>query len=552
MIEAWRIGIGNFVSRFAVALCALCVFASGVSAQDTESPQITSVAVAPTLVAEGDSVRVTVSATDNVGVSSVTANGVSLSNTSGSAWEGDVIADGVIGSHQVNVVASDAAGNSSSDASRSYLTAHVYGIQSKAALDSILRNTPATSTNLYRVWGKAHVLSENSFSVDDGGSYPVTVNAPGHDVCNGDFVVARGVLNPAAVPVTISDAHYTIEDLAPRTPINFGSNPAIGKDMIAPLSGHLVSPAPAGNLQVRITSADSSKLLVSNSGTEAGRESVTVQVNAGSTSVPAFYIHALTDSGAGALIATAPGCQGSTITVTFQPSGFIISSPNAISTTSFSGDTPVQVRPVRLNPSTLTYAATQVLRPGVSAQVSVVSSDSGVGTIIGSPVMMQAGDYSQTVSFQPVSPGQTTVSIEPVAGFTTPSNSQSIEATVTGPKVSITQGVVVGKDLQTAASVALQVSPPSPVDILVTSSDPSKVKLSKTANDPGSASVTFEGVSNTGAKTIYVEGLEIGQNITLTATASGYSSAEGAVEVQPSGFIISSPNAISTTSFSGD
>ena len=69
---------------------------------------INSVELDKTVVIEGDSILVTVDATDNVGVTSVTAEGVELTQQAGDIWNGTITT--VLGTHFVNVSAKDAAG----------------------------------------------------------------------------------------------------------------------------------------------------------------------------------------------------------------------------------------------------------------------------------------------------------------------------------------------------------------------------------------------------------------------------------------------------------
>ena len=79
------------------------------SLPDTDSPVIESVILFPTSTTTGSTINVTVNVTDNVGVSSVKANDVSLLNQGGSLWNGSIIA--IEGTHFVNVSAVDETGN---------------------------------------------------------------------------------------------------------------------------------------------------------------------------------------------------------------------------------------------------------------------------------------------------------------------------------------------------------------------------------------------------------------------------------------------------------
>ncbi|AKB56537.1 cell surface protein (plasmid) [Methanosarcina barkeri 227] len=76
---------------------------------DTEFPIINSVDLDDYTPNTGNSILVTVDTTDNVGVSEVKANDVSLVHQSGNIWSGSIVA--VEGTHSVNVSSEDAAGN---------------------------------------------------------------------------------------------------------------------------------------------------------------------------------------------------------------------------------------------------------------------------------------------------------------------------------------------------------------------------------------------------------------------------------------------------------
>ncbi len=82
------------------------------SAADTEPPTIESVTLDTYINIPNSSFHVTVEATDNVGVTSVTADGVTLTKT-GSTWEGDIfIPEGTPeGEYTLTIIAQDEAGN---------------------------------------------------------------------------------------------------------------------------------------------------------------------------------------------------------------------------------------------------------------------------------------------------------------------------------------------------------------------------------------------------------------------------------------------------------
>jgi hypothetical protein len=169
---------------------------------DGINPQITNVSVTPTMVAGGDAVSVSVDATDNVGVTSVKANGVALSK-SGNTWTGTIAAAGGLGVHDVNIVAEDAAGNTATNSAESYLTALIRGASNKAAWGSEMN--AASSIYLFKFWGKVVEIDNDYFTLDDGSGMPIKVHAPGYKskIATGDFVAARGILTIAGLERTI-------------------------------------------------------------------------------------------------------------------------------------------------------------------------------------------------------------------------------------------------------------------------------------------------------------------------------------------------------------
>jgi hypothetical protein len=103
-----------------------------------------------------------------------------------------------------------------------------------------------------------------------------------------------------------------------------GDGATVGKNLQVPLSGQLGSPAPAGNIQVRIQSSDPVRALVSASPTAQGAGSVTLLVPAGTSTIPTFYVQALDGSGQVQLTASAAGYSADSVTLTLAPSGFVL------------------------------------------------------------------------------------------------------------------------------------------------------------------------------------------------------------------------------------
>jgi hypothetical protein len=83
-----------------------------ISANDAIPPEITSVAIDPAVTLPNGSIDVTVTATDESGIASVTANGIVLALVANDTYVGTVTAAGAPGTYNVTVVATDASNNS--------------------------------------------------------------------------------------------------------------------------------------------------------------------------------------------------------------------------------------------------------------------------------------------------------------------------------------------------------------------------------------------------------------------------------------------------------
>jgi hypothetical protein len=211
----------------------------------------------------------------------------------------------------------------------------------------------------------------------------------------------------------------------------------------------------------------------------------------------------------------------------------------------------VQIASARLHPTTLAWQANQPLRGGMpTVNVPVTSSDVNVGTITVSPLQFGPTVLAQSTQFDPRASGTTQITVGVPAGFDTPSTDRSILATVTAPNISAF-GTTVGRDLQSAMSITLGVAPPSPVSVTVTSNAPSLTTVSLDPLLAGGTSVTFNNVTTTNVGTVYVQGRALGST-TLTVQAAGYNDATPVITVDPSGFIVNSPSALTTNTFAAN
>jgi hypothetical protein len=339
----------------------------------------------------------------------------------------------------------------------------------------------------------------------------------------------------------------------------------IGKDLQVATGGGLAQAAPAGNLEVTLTS-DSPDVRLSTAKLTAGTSQIKFTIGAGSTSFPLFYVQALAATGTATITASAPGYRQSTALVTLRPSGLILTNPSVglggnVSTTTFAGNSNINVRLVRLTTTNGYGDAEQELRAGASPMsIAVTSADvsgTNVGSITASPVTIAPGASNATTQFDPANPGTARVSINTPAGFTKPTQYQSFDFIVTAPRVNV-NAATIGKDLQVTGGVSLGDSAPAGGRIVTLTSNSPDVLLSKSRTSLGTQSLTFDvAAGNSGVGTFYIQSLASTGTATLTATADGYQTGTNTVTLRPSGFILSTHTTgvggnVTTTTFSAN
>ena len=128
------------------------------SAVDTEPPTIESVTLDTYINIPNSSFHVTVEATDNVGVTSVTADGVALTKT-GSTWEGDIfIPEGTPeGEYTLTITAQDEAGNTA-ESSVNYSVVFPQG-GFAVAIDPMMSSASGGDVKVYQI----KIISNENF-----------------------------------------------------------------------------------------------------------------------------------------------------------------------------------------------------------------------------------------------------------------------------------------------------------------------------------------------------------------------------------------------------
>ena len=227
-------------------------------------------------------------------------------------------------------------------------------------------------------------------------------------------------------------ANIPVQDVATVTaPTISVSSPIVGNNLVQ--NGSLsLGAAPLSNELLTLTSSDPTHFLLSTSPTSVGTTSITLQLTAGSFSVPTFYIEGQNFMGSAAITATltasAAGYSDGISTLTLYPTGltFYFGS-GTLTTTTTSGPTTLTTYLITLNPGTLTYYTLSgaPLGPQVPGPipVTVTSTDTSVGTVSGSPASLGTGAYfTQAISFVPVAMGTTSLNLATPSNYFTPSN----------------------------------------------------------------------------------------------------------------------------------
>ncbi|MCD4842809.1 MAG: DUF3344 domain-containing protein, partial [Methanosarcinales archaeon] len=186
---------------------------------DTIAPVINSVTLDLADPNTGDNITVTVNATDNVGVTAVTADGVSLSNADGDdIWEGTITASE--GTHNVNISASDAAGNTVYDETANYTATppadNITPVINSVTLDPTDPNTGDNITVTVNATDNVGVTVVTA----DGVSLS---NAGGDDIWEGTITASEGT---HTVNISASDAAgNTVYDETANYTANYTATP---------------------------------------------------------------------------------------------------------------------------------------------------------------------------------------------------------------------------------------------------------------------------------------------------------------------------------------
>lgn len=523
-----------------------------ISYADVIPPMISSVIASPDIAAAGDMIHITVVATDDTSVSSVTADSLPLQQV-GSVWQGYVPAKDQLGTNNVAVIATDASGNNAIDTGSHYTTALVAGIRNINTESQTVRDS--ASRTFFKVWGRATYVDTDNFDVDDGSGNPVRVTSPGHIVRTGDYATARGRLQYTESDVSLIAYEYDIPEFAPGTTQLTSQEMLLGNHLQLPCTATLGAFTPVNSpVNVTLTSLDPGRLLLGTSSNPKPSSSVTINTNA----YYGYTILGLADSGTVSIAAISSDGQRGMFKVKLAPTGFVFYSPfsytfgdePSVDINRYGRDAVFGLKCAILDPTTHSVVTMAVnsgclgyMLPDVS--ITLANSNPSTATIITNPLILKGfvipnDVISYTDSVRPLDFGTTTLSINTPPGFTTPSERQQVTVNVIEPSIwKSTSNHIVGRDLQVERSIHFYTGPSPQADITLTVDDSSIATISADPALEGSGSITINGANN--GKKYYIQGRGVGTT-TLTISAPGYQSATDTIIVRPSGFVLSSSN----------
>ncbi|MGH8177394.1 MAG: hypothetical protein ACREV5_14125, partial [Steroidobacter sp.] len=238
---------------------------------------------------------------------------------------------------------------------------------------------------------------------------------------------AVSVTTPAGFETAANFRQITATVAAPAINGFSGASARVGEDMQDAVSISLgVTPPSAVDITVSIASTSIAR--VSDSGTLLGGAIIVIP-GVANTTARTVFLQGMAQ-GATQVTVSAPGYATNTQTINVDPSGFIINSPSAITTTAAAANSNVQIAAARLQAGTFSFQENEAVRAGLTVAVPVTSSNPAAGAITISPLNFGANTGSLTTQFDPLAAGAATIVVGAPAGFDASNNFRQITATV--------------------------------------------------------------------------------------------------------------------------
>jgi len=312
----------------------------------------------------------------------------------------------------------------------------------------------------------------------------------------------------------------------------------IGNNLEAFTRIELTEPAPPDGLVVTITSDEPLRLLVAASNNEAGSRTLTLKVPARHAQTDDFYLQALGGPGTATYTVSAPGYQTVKGTIKIARSAALIGGPSKALVFRTTAGTP---RPILAYTAVLDDAGNvldeQPVAGGLTVKVDIGTSDSKVGVISASPLIIKGGEISAMTEFKPVGSGKAILTPSVPSGFQ--AAAKPIEITVNLPGIALTGSINLGKNLEVLGNVLLgENAPPGGLDVTLTSEDPKKLILSMNQDEVGSETITLHIPAGEGKATYYIQALADSGTVNYTAVAKGYHTVPSPITLAPSGVMV--------------
>src|ERR1019366_804321 len=218
-------------------------------------------------------------------------------------------------------------------------------------------------------------LGASSLTISSGNEYNSTTYTP---LAAGTSTISITTPTGYTTPSSGTTTQFVVTTPA----ITFYDCPtSVGKNSITNYSPYnyygcypvLGTPAPAGGLNVTVTSSSSNLTLTTNPA-NTGTKSVTLSYAGGSTTPTSFlYFAALASTGSANVTATAKGYTSGVQTISMTPSGFTVS--GGTTTTVGSAPSTLYVSFAGLDPSSLTPTNYPPLRPGVASVTGTLKNE---------------------------------------------------------------------------------------------------------------------------------------------------------------------------------
>ena len=402
-------------------------------------------------------------------------------------------------------------------------------------------------------------LALSSPSVGSVSPTSVTFNGGDVNVPTSFLAASTGNLNPVSTSITANvpaTGNFVIPSGSANVLTAFVAgagllpcNATVGKGLEAPCNIRLTGNT-TNLLNVTLVS-NSSNLLLSNSPNGVGQNQITVTVQPGHSLSSDFYVYGLASTGSGTYSASGGGLGTVNGTVTFAPSGFIMGTPSlgVNFTTTVNAQQGIRIYSVLLTPAGDVSDMQNVAGNGsttVAISNTPIAPASNVGTLNPTQVSVAGGTGFADTLFTGSSIGSTVLGVVQPSGFSTPNQDVSVTGTVILPGINCQTPGIVGYHLQVQVQCTLGFPATAGLQVTLASNDPTNLLLSTDPTLPGQGQITV--TLSAGGQNFVVNayGLASAGSPGFSASAPGYKTFNGSIQLAPSAIVISNTSFLAT------